>query len=488
MSILSNLKVKLGVLNTTQSVEEHNSSLLNEMKEFTEFPDTEEYKQYLASKAQFESGIIDRKKKECEALSYQSSVEFTKEVRWKELSKSKSLLNYYKIKDSELLQRFVKLEGSSLIEEFESLEKVINSLEFIEKKNSTPKKEFKDTDEFSAMLRYKELKSSSDIKFYYKWKKSPAYSLYLSTIGSKEIIELETLDVYVKSEEFLTRKSYLQLPWTKKYEQTIEFKAEEEFKALSNSPKIKWYHNLVKDNHKFDILHQWKLVFEDDFNDKTLSTDHWITKYFYGEALAQTNFSTSHDHCLMTDGKNLTIKNSILSILTKSEKTQGKAWHPKNGFYNKNYDYTSGIISSGHAFRFQYGKIEIKAKVQKSAVLQAAWLSGDKASPHVNIFTYANGKLRFGHLWGSLTKKGVKEEKSSTLVSKADTDFFIYTLEWSENSLIWYVNGIEAARQTKEVPRVPLFLNFCSSLYNKPQEQELPSEFSIDYVKVYERK
>ena len=73
----------------------------------------------------------------------------------------------------------------------------------------------------------------------------------------------------------------------------------------------------------------------------------------------------------------------------------------------------------------------------------------------------------------------------STVGSRYAGDSFIFTLEWTASSLVWKINGVEAFRQTENVPQEPMYINMAGGL-NKPISSQTSME--IDWVRVYQVK
>ena len=102
----------------------------------------------------------------------------------------------------------------------------------------------------------------------------------------------------------------------------------------------------------------------------------WILRYFWGDAVLNDTYALADEKHLFTDGKNLEIAQGKLKIITKKEKIQGKAWDPKMGFFPKEFNYTSGLISSGKSFRQQYGLFEAKIRFNRSYPVKPCFLDG----------------------------------------------------------------------------------------------------------------
>jgi beta-glucanase (GH16 family) len=303
---------------------------------------------------------------------------------------------------------------------------------------------------------------------------------------SQKLEEYSELDAYVKSDDFIKRKKELELPAKKKIELSEDYHIVNEFKQLAVTDKIKWY--LANRNHKkFDWLRKWKLQFADDFDAGKLDTDKWMTRYYYGDALLGQSYSLNTDYHYTTDGENIETASGACSIVTRKQSVTGQAWNPAFGFMPKEFDVTSGLISSGKSFRSAYGLIRAKVRFNSPyPVTHAFWLSSSQMLPQIDIFKFDRKKLLMGNFWGNAAENnGVKQNVDKLSASKLDQEYWIVELEWAPNQLIWRVNGLVVKTLTENIPNEPMYLVFSSGLYRN----ELPTtsaKFDIDWVRWYQ--
>jgi hypothetical protein len=65
-------------------------------------------------------------------------------------------------------------------------------------------------------------------------------------------------------------------------------------------------------------------------------------------------------------------------------------------------------------------------------------------------------------------------------------DFYVFSVEWSHDMLIWRVNNLEVFRAAKgTIPSVSLFPMFASLVM---QQQEGIGSFDIDWIRIYKLK
>ena len=448
---------------------------LYQSKEVTAYLDREKYIQ----SQDFQTAKTSVKKKEFkQGVAYQKYQEY---IGWK---KSKAFKNYFALVNSPMLSAYKKLDGSDELAYYKELEVSVKSQQFKDKKKELEALRFEQTDEFKKLKEYKKLEASKRIKEYYKTKTSESLAEFKILDGSKMITDYEALEKYILSDEFKNRKLYLLD--TKKWEKTEEYKQQQEYLTLKKNPKIIWYLKL-KDSTKFNEIKAWTLAFEDDFASGTLDRSKWLTRYFWGEMLLHDTYALPGEKHLFTDGKNLEMNGSSVKIVTKNEKINGKEWNPMLGFFPKDFDYTSGLICTGSSFRTKYGKIEAKIKLDSSQdVLHAFWLGGESMVPQIDIFKCFKNKLALSSFWGNpVEPNGVKNDTASISASKFTGKYFVYSLEWSPEKIVWSINNVEVKTQTSNIPDQPLYIVLNSGVIG--DQPTIPTRLEIDWVRCYHK-
>ena len=443
--------------------------------------DFEELRDFIKS-GEFLSARRSKKKSD-----FKFTEEYQKLQQYEGLKKSKEFKNYFKLVKSPKLIDYNELHDSQELEAYSELEKYINSHEFKTEKNRIESQKFKDTDENRKLEEYKALKNSKRFKDNFKFKASGLYANYINLDGSERIKQVEELEKVIQSDKFREVKEYMLLPPAKKLELSEEYKLEQQYIELKNSEKIVWYFEL-KDSTKFDELKSWKVTFEEDFSIGKLDREKWMTRYYWGDAILNDSYSLAHEKHFFTDGENLEFDNNILKILTRKEKARGKAWNPQIGFYTKDFNYTSGLISTGNSFRQKYGLFEAKIRFNKSyPVNHSFWMLSDQVLPHIDI-AKAENKLVMSSFWGSINeKRGIQKKISKLGLSKFTKDFFIYSLEWSQSKLVWKINGVAVASSTQGVPQESMYLILSSGIYKDIKGNNLPAAMEIDWVRCYKK-
>jgi len=537
---MASLKLILGLIPSTSKIELAEKALVTEFEKLNSFSKSELLARYIQLNDLVNSSSFTEKKKELESLKYKNSEESDKEKEFLSLQKAKDIEMYFKTSAGSMVKRFRDLDGSQKIRDFESLENFIGSNAFrvkkkmkpitfkdsdeyrkfldykalkkdpeikayfkaaakgeavrskavlkfeelsayiktpgfLAKKNMKPIK-FKDTEEYKKLLDYKRLKNSIDIKEYYKFRDSKEYANFLNTDGSARLARYNELREYIATPGFRERKEYLLDK--KRFEKTDMFRDLQEFKKLKKNEDIIWYFK-IKDSDKFDILKSRELTFTDDFNGERLDTGKWLTNYYWGEKLLKDRYSVEGELQAYTERDNFEIRSSLLKIHTRPQRFTGKVWSASSGFKTSEFNYTSGLINSGSSFRQKYGIFSAKIKLGNPGARSTFWMLADKMTPHIDICRTSGGKV-----WADFIANGGRPAKKA-IGARYAGDFYIYTLEWTKEMLIWKINGEEIFRQTTEVPQVPMYVLLSGGL-EKPVSGMASME--IDWVRIYQFK
>jgi len=423
------------------------------------------------------------KKNSMSAKEFEKTEDHAKLITYEKLEKSPEMQHYIAFSGLPGYNLFKELEGSKEIKNFEKLQKEVTSPEFEREKKKIESQQFKDTDEYKKLVEFEQLKKSDKIRRFFYYGKSKLYENFKRLDGSDTIAHYEELEKEVASEAFRKVKEYMLLPGKKKYEMSDEYKTEQDYYSRKNSEKFQWYFK-VKDSHKYDEVKRWNQTFTEDFSGG-IDRKRWLLRYFWGDAVLKDTYALANEKHLFTDGKNLEVAHGKLKIITRKEKIQGKAWEGKMGFFPKEFDYTSGLISSSKSFRQQYGLFEAKIRMNKSfPVNHAFWMVAEQMLPHVDVVKCSK-KLNFGILWAVDGNKAGKKV-SSTGSGKYTSDFFIYSLEWSKQKLIWKINGVPVMTSEQGIPESPMYMNFSSGLYQEADGTVLPASMEIDWIHCYQ--
>jgi hypothetical protein len=521
----------LGMIPATSKLEKEENALIAEYEKLVNYTDSQELARFYELYERVNSGAFKQKRKEIESLRFKGSEEQAREVEFSKLKKSKDIVRFFKTASGNELKKFEETAKSKILASYDELEKFISSddfkskqkmkpvtfkdtaeyekfkqykklrkdrdvkkkrdeekvklfeelrsfvdsAEFLKKKNMKPVT-FRDTPEYQKLVEFNKLANSEEIISFFKFRKSKELANYLEVKDSSRLKRYYELEAYLKSGEFLTKKEFL--TDKKRFEKTEMFKELSEYNVLKKSENINWYFD-VKDSKKFDFIKARQITFREEFDGNKLDTGKWLTNYYWGEKVLKDRYSAYSDLQAYTASENFELQHGILRIITKPQKINGKLWNVEKGFTNKEFDFSSGLINTGDSFRQKYGIFEAKIKLTDPTVRNAFWLTGDKMTPHINICRSGHNKVWFDLF--SSPKDGRKKSIGSRYLS----DFFIYRLEWTAQSLIWKINGVEVMKLYSGVPQESMYISLAGGV-DKPVNGLTSME--IDWVRAYQIK
>lgn len=235
----------------------------------------------------------------------------------------------------------------------------------------------------------------------------------------------------------------------------------------------------------------WKLVWSDEFNNETLDTSKW-SKVPPGSSDWDRHASDNPGCFAFSDGK-LLLKGMVNTDTSDD----------KRPFL------TGGIYSKGK-FAFQYGKIEIHAKLGcAQGAWPAMWMLSekDKYGPYprngeIDIMEHLNYDTIVYQTTHSYYTLELKQDKNPPHYGTAALDinaFNTFGLEWNTDELIFSVNG----KQTFRYPRVPnvdatqwpydqpfyvlIDQQLGGNWVGKVAPEQLPVQMEVDWVRVYQK-
>jgi beta-glucanase (GH16 family) len=159
------------------------------------------------------------------------------------------------------------------------------------------------------------------------------------------------------------------------------------------------------------------LVFSDEFNGDSISTDRWMKK---NASWPGGSYGIEH---VTTDGSNLVVNNGAITI-------EGKK------------DSSSGYFSAVPSFKHGYFESRIKMKVTQGA-WPAYWLSStSRWPPEWDIFEFASDSLvcyQTPHI--AAGGKDTCADLSSNRLSGNNNVYHVYGLLWTASGVTWYIDG-----------------------------------------------
>src|SRR5688572_325549 len=183
----------------------------------------------------------------------------------------------------------------------------------------------------------------------------------------------------------------------------------------------------------------WQQVWSDEFNGTNVDSTKWsfdIGNGMGGWGNNELQYYTSRP-------QNVYVTNGLLNIVARKEVPQYMG-----------FDYTSAKLKTQNLFSKKYGRFEFRARLpQGKGYWPALWMmpqgsvyGGWAASGEIDVLenkgrqpTIVSGAIHYGGQWPTNTFSFAEYTFPNGGVA---TDFHVYVLEWSTNSLKWYVDGV----------------------------------------------
>jgi hypothetical protein len=386
-------------------------------------------------------------------------------------------------------KRYCDIEASKELAEYRELFEKVRSAEFQEKKKTLVNRKYRDTQEYRDLQKFNRLNNNSKIARYYKilddpqlaeylefrksadyvllgkisallknpelrrWKKfehTAEFKSYMRFHNSYVIKEFEALREKVSTPEFKEANAFWSNPH--RWEKTEEAAIERRFNDLARNEDIKFYESI--DSTKFARLRQYHQTFFDSFDWNSLNASRWESGFNYPGDKFVGNHSFTNEKQANNNGDNTSVVAGELSIVTRRERKLALAWDKTRGFVNHQFEFTSDVLHGTKGVWQKGGYFRAKIRFEGKDLTQAFWLTGERILPHINIAVCDGKSIEVGTHWAT---KFEQKYTSTKVTGLKLSDYYIYSLEWTEKELIWRINNIEVLRTTEGVPTEPLF-------------------------------
>ena len=262
---------------------------------------------------------------------------------------------------------------------------------------------------------------------------------------------------------------------------------------------------LVQKEHRRNETSSWELVWEDDFDGGALDTTHWSRIGLFTSPRIkmpvenwQENtgcfryITAADDRVVKFDKENIYLRGIV------NDNTTGGDPRP----------FLTGGIFTLNKFAFQYGRIEVRAKLDPAhGAWPAIWMESEKDiypgqhNGEMDIMERLNHDdfvYQTTHNHWTITLGQQTPKKYNT--AKIDPNgYYIYSVSWYPDKLVYAVNGVETITYPK-VPEAgthqwpfdqPFFLYIDQQLEGEwpgkvTHPEELPINMVVDWVRLYQ--
>lgn len=225
----------------------------------------------------------------------------------------------------------------------------------------------------------------------------------------------------------------------------------------------------------------------DEFDWSSLDTNKWTVGMYWWQGRQPAWFSPTNVN--VSDGKlHLTMRKEPVPAAMQ---TRGYR------------DYTSAALHSKE--RSSYGYYEVKARPMNSGGSSSFWFQQEDRSifrgwsTEIDVFELCGKSVEHDRrYYMTVHVFSTPEEKRHWQVGsyweaprRFAEDFHVFGFEWNPQELRWFVDGVLVRTVQNTHWHQPLFLIFDSETmpewFGMPNDADLPSTFSIEYVRAWKR-
>jgi beta-glucanase (GH16 family) len=215
----------------------------------------------------------------------------------------------------------------------------------------------------------------------------------------------------------------------------------------------------------------YQLVWSDEFNGTSVDASKW-NKVGWGFPVAShwANFSYLTSNVSEANG-----------LATITAQKSGSNW-------------TGGILSTDTTKMFQYGFVEVRAKLPKvQGFWPAIWLYGGSTADELDMMEFLGGDVSTVYQSYHFIPRGVNMSfpKSSDWTS----DYHLFQMKWEPGNLTYYIDNVQTAHWTTSIParQMYLMLNFDVGGPNDwggapNSSTPTTATLNVDYVRVYQQR
>lgn len=253
------------------------------------------------------------------------------------------------------------------------------------------------------------------------------------------------------------------------------------------------FENEVNETQEFE----WKLTFEDQFD--SFDRNKWLTHHDNGQRTIWSNKELQ-----WYNDANVVAEGGVLKLIAKKEPVYGK-----DTYSEKDFGYTSGMITNANSFIQAYGKWEMKARFPfKKGFWPAFFLVAKQrpSLPEIDVFEYfgiSKNKMWLNHHWGidyPNYSGGMYEGKTAPFYYQSGKEidgsfadeWHVWTFECLPNKMTWKLDGKVVFEATEGIPTAPLYMIANVAIKDWSQNEGLvddsglPYIMEIDYVKIFQ--
>jgi beta-glucanase (GH16 family) len=173
-------------------------------------------------------------------------------------------------------------------------------------------------------------------------------------------------------------------------------------------------------------------------------------------------------------------------------------------------DYSSASLLTSGLHDWQYGRLEMRARIPTGSGMWPAWWTLGKAGEwpsngEIDIMEYYRGNLLANVACGTSTRWVAKWDSSTKAISSLGSDwssqFHVWRMDWDDQNIDLYVDGSlmnavalknmlnpDGASPFRQPHYMILNLAIGGDNGGDPASSSFPARYEIDYVRVFQKK
>jgi beta-glucanase (GH16 family) len=220
----------------------------------------------------------------------------------------------------------------------------------------------------------------------------------------------------------------------------------------------------------------WQLAFDGEFGGSSLNTSQWDTCYPDDDQSGCTNSGNGNEFEWYAPAQ-VSVGGGTLNLTASSESTQGSD--------GNTYPCRSGMVTTGNSFNFQYGYVQVEAKLPISSGLwPALWLDPSNGDwpPEIDIMEHWSEFAYYGVYLHSAAGPIIENDHVNLAASDG---WHTFSVLWKSNEIIWYLDGQEILSTTQYVPQQAMY--FIANVANSTNGPGCNGTMQISSVKIWQQ-
>ncbi len=244
--------------------------------------------------------------------------------------------------------------------------------------------------------------------------------------------------------------------------------------------------------------------FSDEFNGSELDRDKWIVqgeggRYYIWRGRAPAQYAAH----------NVRVEDGMLKLRSQWEPDFDFHPEPHNGFTYGEYDGEPMPVTAAAVIsrdRFMHGYMEVRTRAADAAVTSAFWAIGHQSE--IDFYEQLGRPKRQGNVRDNYYMFSIYDWRPPVvrpnkvwthvheLPFRVADEFHVYGCEWEDETLRFYLDGELVREVTRDevgerwTLTNPMELWFDKEIFEwlgVPHEEELPVDYEIDYVRVWQK-